>query len=415
MSYDIHTLPNGLRLVGERIDHFRSVSVGLWVGTGSQYETPEEAGLSHFIEHMVFKGTARRSARQIAEEMDAVGGQLNAFTAKDCTCFYARVMDEHLPLAMDVICDMLTQPAYDPGELEKEKGVVIEEIAMSEDTPEDVAFEQLMAAHYGDQRLSRPILGQEEDIRAYGSDDLRAYWQKRYRPQNCVLALAGHYDWDEVIRLAEAMLGSWQPEGFEPRPYATEPAELRRLGREKDIEQMHICLGYPALNYEDERSYALLTWNNVFGGAMSSRLFQKIREEKGAAYTVYSYPNSYTDTGVLAVYAATNPERAKEVYQLILEEADRFAREGITRQEFDMTREQLKAGYVLGLESTSARMQSLGRRMLLLGNTRTQEEVLGRLAALTLDEVNALAKEMLSGPCSLSLVGRGAPELAETL
>ncbi|MDY3027028.1 MAG: pitrilysin family protein [Candidatus Faecivicinus sp.] len=415
MNFDQITLKNGLRIIGERIPHFRSVSVGFWVGSGSQYETPDEAGLSHFLEHMVFKGTEKRTTRQIAEEMDRVGGQLNAFTSKECTCFYAKVVDEHLPLAMDVLSDLVTAPIFDPAELEKEKGVVIEEISMSADDPEDSVHELLMLANYGDQPIARPILGTEEKIAAYSSDDLRAYWKKMYRPQNTVLALAGNYDWERVIALAEKLLGAWSPDAFEARSVKTNPVPVTLLNREKDIEQIHICLGFPALKIGDERSYELSLFNSVFGGAMSSRLFQKIREERGAAYTVYSYPNAYTDSGMLSVYAGTNPDAAEEVYGLLLSEAKKLANEGMTRDEFLMAREQLKAGYILGLESTSARMQSLGRRLLLMGNTRTETEVIDRVNAIDFDSTNALMREILSAPHSAALVGKSAEKIAKKI
>ena len=412
MTFNQITLPNGLKIIGEKIDHFRSVSVGLWLGAGSQYELPGEAGLSHFLEHMVFKGTARRTARQIAEEMDAVGGQLNAFTAKECTCFYAKVVDEHLPLAMDVLSDLVTAPAFDPGELEKEKGVVIEEINMAEDTPEDVVFELLMLAHYGEQPLSRPILGTAERIQAYQSDDLRAYWGRMYRPQNAVLALAGNYDWDRVQEMARELLGDWRPEGLERRAYATRPAKPALLTREKDIEQTHICLGYPGVATGDDRGFELSIFNSAFGGAMSSRLFQKIREDSGMAYSVYSYPNAYTDTGMLAVYAATNPEAANAVIDMIRAEAESIAETGMTREEFQMAREQMKAGYIMGLESTSARMQANGRRLLLLNRTRTETETIDRINAIDYDTTNALMRELLTAPFSVALVGKGVKEIA---
>lgn len=415
MNFDQITLKNGLRIIGERIPHFRSVSVGFWVGSGSQYETPDEAGLSHFLEHMVFKGTEKRTTRQIAEEMDKVGGQLNAFTSKECTCFYAKVVDEHLPLAMDVLSDLVTAPIFDPAELEKEKGVVIEEINMSADDPEDSVHELLMLANYGDQPVARPILGTEEKIAAYSSEDLRAYWKKMYRPQNTVLALAGNYDWNAVVALAEKLLDKWLPDAFESRACTTNPVPVTLLTKEKDIEQIHICLGFPALPIGDERSYELSLFNSVFGGAMSSRLFQKIREERGAAYTVYSYPNAYTDSGMLSVYAGTNPDAAEEVYGLLLGEAKKLASEGMTRDEFMMAREQLKAGYILGLESTSARMQSLGRRLLLLGNTRTETEVIDRVNAIDFDSTNALMHEILSAPHSAALVGKNAESIAKKI
>lgn len=415
MPYDLLTMPNGVRVIGERIDSFRSASVGLWIGTGSQCELPEEAGISHFLEHMVFKGTAKRTARQIAEEMDAVGGQLNAFTAKECTCFYAKTVDEHLPLAMDVVCDLAVNPIFDPAELEKEKGVVIEEIAMSEDTPEDLVHELLMLAHYGDQPVARPILGTEEKISAYSSEDLRAYWRKMYRPNNAVFSIAGNYDWERVQALLNEKLGSWTNASERSTDCAMNAAAPGCVARNKEIEQMHICLGFPALPIGDERSYELSLFNNVYGGAMSSRLFQKVREESGLAYTVYSYPNAYTHSGMLSVYAATNPETAEAVYRQILDVTKEIAEGGLTRKEFDMAREQLKAGFILASESTSSRMHSNGRRMLLLNSTRTESEVIERVNSIDFDSTNALMREILTAPHSLALVGKNADALKERL
>ena len=412
MNFDQITLSNGLRIIGERIDHFRSVSVGLWLGSGSQFEVPSEAGVSHFLEHMVFKGTEKRSARKIAEEMDAVGGQLNAFTAKECTCFYAKVVDEHLPLAMDVIADLVTAPTIDAGELEKEKGVVIEEIAMSEDTPEDLVHELLMLAYYGDQPIARPILGTEERISGYARQDLVNYWSARYRPQNAVFAIAGNYDWERVQELLEQHLGAWTQAGLREVDCITNPMPPTVITKEKEIEQVHICLGFPGLSIGDERSYELSLFNSVYGGAMSSRLFQKIREESGMAYTVYSYPNAYTDCGMLSVYAATNPDTALQVYDQILEETRKIAEGGLTRAEFNMAREQLKASFIMGSESTSSRMQSNGRRMLLLNETRTESEVIDRVNAIDFDATNELMRRILTAPHALALVGKGVKELA---
>ena len=415
MPFDLLTMPNGLRVVGERIPHFRSASVGLWIGTGSQHERVPEAGISHFLEHMVFKGTERRSARQIAEEMDAVGGQLNAFTSKECTCFYAKTVDEHLPLAMDIVCDLATHPAFDPAELEKEKGVVLEEIAMAEDTPEDLAHELLMLAHYGDQPVARPILGTAERISGYRRDDLYAYWHSMYRPQNAVLSIAGNYDWERVKELIEKHLGAWSPEGMRDHGCDTNQVPPTALAREKEIEQVHICMGFPGLPIGNEKNYELSLFNSVYGGAMSSRLFQKIREESGMAYTVYSYPNAYTDCGMLSVYAATNPDAAVLVHDQILEETRRMAEGGLTPEEFAMAREQLKAGSILGGESTSARMQSNGRRMLLLNETRTESEVIDRVNAIRFEDVNELMCRLLTAENSLALVGKGAKALMERM
>lgn len=412
MPFDLLTLPSGLRVVGERIEHFRSVSVGLWMGTGSQHEMPSESGISHFLEHMVFKGTQRRSARQIAEEMDAVGGQLNAFTAKECTCFYAKTVDEHLPLAVDIVCDLATHPSFDAGEMEKEKGVVLEEISMAEDTPEDLVHELLMLAHYGDQNIARPILGSAQSVSGFRREDLVQYFNGMYRPQNAVFSIVGNYDWGQVQALLNQHLASWQPEGMRPHDTATRPMPPTALYKEKEIEQVHICLGFPGVPIGDERNYALSLFNSVFGGAMSSRLFQKIREESGMAYTVYSYPNAYTDSGMLSVYAATNPDTAVAVHDQILEEARKIAEGGLTRREFEMAREQLKAGFILGSESTSSRMQSNGRRMLLLNETRTESEVIDRVNAIGYDETNELMRQILSAPNSLALVGKNVQALS---
>lgn len=415
MPFDLMTMPNGLRVVGEKIPHFRSVSVGLWIGTGSQYEYANEAGISHFLEHMVFKGTQKRTARQIAEEMDAVGGQLNAFTSKECTCFYAKTVDEHLPLATDVVCDLAVNPTFDVKELEKEKGVVLEEISMAEDTPEDVVHDLLMLANFGDQSIARPILGTEAAISGYCRDDLVKYWQSLYRPQNAVFSIAGNYDWERVQELLSVHLGSWKMDGLREKKCEIQKVQPTTLTREKDIEQVHICLGFPGLKLGDKKNYELSIFNSVYGGAMSSRLFQKIREESGMAYTVYSYPNAYTDCGMLSVYAATNPDTAVAVHDQILEETRKICRDGLTRAEFDMAREQLKASIILGSESTSSRMQSNGRRMLLLNETRTESEVINRVNAISFEETNELMRSLLSAENSLALVGKNVKTLANEM
>ena len=411
MVFDQITLPNGLRIVGERIPHFRSVSVGLWVGAGSQYETIPEAGVSHYIEHMVFKGTTSRSARDIAEQMDEVGGQLNAFTSKECTCFYAKVVDEHVRLALDIISDLAARPVFDPVEMEKEKGVVLEEIDMAEDTPEDLVHEMLMLAHFGDQPVSRPILGTADSVKALTREQVLDYWRRMYRPENAVLAVAGSYDWNAIVGLAQEFLGSWEKGRFLRPEFHTNLVEPAFLRREKDIEQANICLGFPGLATGDEMGYECSLFSSVYGGAMSSRLFQKIREEKGLAYSVYSYPNAYTDCGMLSVYAATNPENAQDVCDMIREETARLVRDGLTREEFTKAREQLKSGFILGQESTSARMHAMGRRMLLLGGTRSEDEVIARVNAMDYDCTKQLMRRLLGAKPSCAVVSRGADQM----
>ena len=408
MAYDQLTLKNGLRIIGEPMPYFHSVSVGLWVESGSQYETPAEHGVSHFIEHMLFKGTEKRTARDIAEEMDAVGGQLNAFTSKECTCFYAKVVDEHLPLAMDVIADLVRHSRLSEDDIAREKGVVIEEINMAEDTPEDLAFDLLMLAHYGDQPVSRPILGTEESVSALTREQIVDYMNRMYRPECAVLALAGSYNWDEVVKQAEELYGDWQPTGA-PRPHMeTTNVEPTIIRRKKDIEQTHICIGFPTEGIGSPEIYPMALLNSVYGGAMSSRLFQSIREEKGMAYTVYSYPNPYTDTGVLAVYAGTSPDHADEVMRLIDEETRNIAENGLTEREFEQAKQQLLSGFILGQESTSSRMNAAGRRLLLMGDTQSDEIVIARIKAIQYDEVNALAKRTLLTKPSIAIVGNAA-------
>ena len=411
MAYDQITLKNGLRVIGEKMPAFRSVSVGLWVETGSQYETPHEHGVSHFIEHMLFKGTKNRTARDIAEEMDAVGGQLNAFTSKECTCFYAKVVDEHVRLAMDILADLVVRPVFDPVEMEKEKGVVLEEIDMSEDTPEDLVHDILMLAHYGDQPVARPILGTADSVRAFTRDQVVEYWQRMYRPENAVLAVAGSYDWNQIVELATEFMGSWEKGSFVPPEFVTHEVKPTILRREKDIEQANICLGYPGLATGDPMSYECSLFCSVYGGAMSSRLFQKIREESGLAYSVYSYPNAYTDCGMISVYAATNPENALTVCDMIREETARLVKDGLTLDEFTKAREQLKSGFILGQESTSSRMHAAGRRLLLMGTTRTEDEVIARVNAMEYSATNELMSRLLGAEPSYAVVSRDANQL----
>lgn len=404
-------LPNGLHIIGEQIPYFRSVSLGLWVKSGSLYETPEENGVSHFIEHMLFKGTKRRSARAIAEEMDAVGGSMNAFTAKECSCFYAKVIDEHMPLAMDLIADIVRNSLFTQKDIDKEKGVVLEEIDMVADQPEDLVGELLMEARLGNQALARPILGSEESLRALTREQILSYYSRMYRPENCVLSIAGHYDWETLVALATEAYGSWQGTGAPAPSCASRITPAQTVRCEKDIEQLHLSLAWPGVPTGSKELFPLSIFSTVFGGAMSSRLFQRIREEHGLAYNIYSHTTSYPDVGMLCVYAGASIENAPKVLSMIREEAEALSQEGITMEEFLPAREQLKAGFILGNETTSNRMSALGRRMLLLGTKRSESELIEMVNAVTLDQVNALAKRLLQADCAVSLVGKGASTL----
>ena len=410
--HDEWLLPNGLRVVGERLPYLRSVSVGAWMHVGSMMELPEESGLSHFLEHMVFKGTEKRTARQIAEEMDAVGGQLNAFTGRDCTCFYAKVIDENLELAVDILADLVIHATMDPVELEKERGVILEEISMDEDSPEDLVHDLLQTAQVGTQSPGQPILGPAAQVEAYTREDLLNFRRKHYAPKETVVALAGNYDPDKVLQWVTAYFGDWQNE----IPPVETPDWQVYTGvnalRDKDTEQMHISLGFPGKAYGTEGVYPLAVANNILGGAMSSRLFQRIREDLGLAYSVYSYPNTYKGVGTFGLYAGVSPKNAELVLKEIRAELKKFVDEGITEKEFRDSITQLRSGYLMGLESPGARMQGLGRSTLLRGKPLSHEATLAAIEAVTMEKVMEVAREVLTAEPCIAIVGKGAEQVA---
>ena len=408
--FDFCTLPGGLRVAGEYLPHVRSCTVGVWVRVGSMNERPQENGLSHFIEHMVFKGTQNRSARDIAEEMDLAGGQLNAFTSKECTCYYAKVTDDELPLAVDILSDLALRPVFDARELDKERGVVLEEIAMVEDTPEDLVHELLSDAQYTGS-LRRPILGTADLIRGYGREALEGYWARHYTPENMVLAISGNYDWNAFLELVHRYFSPFANLSGDTQTLEAQTFVPGRLAREKDTEQTHICLGFPGVPSDSDELYALSVLSNALGGGMSSRLFQRIREELGMAYSVYTYASSYRGLGSFNVYAGTTPDNAPTVLHELQSQLSLFLRDGLTDKEFKSAKAQLRGGFLLGLESSSGRMQALGRGHLLLGRVRTQEETLARIEAVTPENVMSLARRLLAQKPSAAIVGRDAQKL----
>lgn len=406
--FDHWTLENGLHVVGERLPYLRSVSIGVWMRVGSMMETPAENGLSHFLEHMVFKGTEKRSTRDIAEEMDAVGGQMNAFTGKDCTCFYAKVIDEDLPLAVDILSDMTLHASLDETEFKKERGVILEEISMEEDSPEDVVHELLSRIQFGDQAAGMPILGPAEQIAAYTRDDLANYRARHYHPENCVVALAGNYDPEQVLALMQQYFGEWKKSGQRQTVPPMQPIPGQKAAREKDTEQLHICLGYPGTFLGSDELYPMSVMNNLLGGAMSSRLFQKIREEMGMAYSIYTYPSTYVGCGTFAVYAGVSPKNGHAVLDETLKQLDLLCRDGVTEKEFREAKNQLRGSYLLGLESPGSRMQSMGRGQLHLDRCMTPEETVAKIEAVTIESVNAVARRIFSNEPCISVVGKQA-------
>ncbi|KFN09005.1 M16 family metallopeptidase [Paenibacillus macerans] len=396
-------LKNGLRVVMEQIPTCRSVSFGIWVKTGSRNEQPEVGGISHFIEHMLFKGTDRFSARDIAEQFDAIGGNVNAFTSKEYTCYYAKVLDEHLPIAVDVLADMFFRSLFDAEELRKEKNVIVEEISMYEDTPDDMVHDLVSQAAYGDHPLALPILGTEEKLRAMESDHLRAYMREHYTIENTVISVAGNID-DQVVELLEKYFGDFAIRGDRGSLAAPDFLGDLKFYRKK-TEQNHICLSFPGLPIGDEKQYAMTLLNNALGGGMSSRLFQEIREKRGLAYSVYSYHSSHADSGLFTVYAGTAPRQTKEVLELTKEILHDVSVNGINESELGKGKEQLKGSLILSLESTGSRMNRLGKNELMLGRHYTLDEMIARIEAVTMDDVNDVLGRMFSRPFALAMVG----------
>ena len=402
-----HLLPNGIRLIYEKMEHVRSVSMGVWVDTGSVRENSETAGASHLIEHMVFKGTERRNAEQIAIEMDAVGGNINAFTSKENTCFYAKVLDEHLDLVSDVLSDLTFHSVFDPEELKKEQGVVLEEILMNEDSPEDLSGEESNMLFFGDEALASPILGSKESVRAFTRESLLAYKNEFYVPNNIVVSCAGNFEEQALID----SVTKWFDVPASAR--ATTPVLQRFPGGkreklvEKDVEQVHICLTLPGFARDSEGQYPLAVLSNILGGSMSSRLFQSIREKLGLAYSVYSYPTSYTGTGTLTLYAGTGEKQAKEVLSRMVEEMERVRKEGVTKEELMRCRDQLKGSYLLGMESSGARMNALGKTLLLQKREYSEQETLRRIECVTMEDIERILPVCLDlTNASTALVGR---------
>jgi predicted Zn-dependent peptidase len=409
-----HTvLPSGLRIITESIPTTRSAALGVWVGVGSRDESPAMSGASHFLEHLLFKGTEKRTALDISAEIEAVGGETNAFTTKEYTCYYARVLDADLPLAVDVLCDAVARSILDPADVETERGVILEEIAMHDDEPGDEVHDVFTEAIFGaGTPLGRLISGTEETISPMRRAQINRFYRARYLPPQIVITAAGNLAHAKVVKLVRAALaGSPLDTGTAaPAPVrdATKPARVRKpatVVRHRDTEQAHMVLGCPGIDRADGRRFALGVLNNVLGGGMSSRLFQEIREKRGLAYSVYSYGSQYADGGLFGVYAGCAPGKAEEVLALIRAELASVAADGITAAELARGKGMVKGAYVLGLEDTGSRMSRLAKSELLYGDLMGVDELLAQVDAVTLDEVNALAADLLARPMSLAVVG----------
>lgn len=396
-------LSNGMRVVIEEIASVRSVSLGIWVGTGSRDENPATNGITHFIEHMMFKGTEKLSARQIAEMFDGIGGQVNAFTSKEYTCYYAKVLDEHFGLAMSTLADMLLRSKFAEEELVKERRVIIEEIKMYEDAPDDLVHDMIAEVVYPDHALGYNILGTEESLNSFRQQDFFQYMQQNYTTDNIVIAIAGNVKHREALQLVEALFGDLPQTRVQRQDKAASFSSGKAI-RNKGTEQAHILLAAPGFAYDHEMIYPTILFNNVLGGSSSSRLFQDIREERGLAYSIYSYHTAYKETGMFGLYVGTGPERAQMVTDLCGEILADIAAKGITEEELNKAKEQVKGSLMLSLESTSSRMSRLGKNEL-LGRHVTLDDLVEKIKKVELDQVNAAAKQMLGGTFAMAAVG----------
>jgi predicted Zn-dependent peptidase len=404
-------LPNGLRVLTEAIPAMRSVSFGVWVGVGSRDETPTLSGVSHFLEHLLFKGTERRTALDISAQIEAVGGETNAFTAKEYTCYFARVLDADLPLAIDVVCDLVTGSVLAEADVETERGVILEEIAMHDDEPGDEVHDVFTEAMYGQHPLGRQISGTVQTISALTRKQINTFYRKRYVAPAIVIAAAGNLDHGKVVKLVRAAFDRAGYDGnAAPVPRRTCGARVPVRGsqvavRAKDTEQAHVVLGCEGYPRDDDRRFAVGALNNVLGGGMSSRLFQQIREQRGLAYSVYSYTSQYADTGLFSVYAGCAPGKVDEVLAITREELTRVAAEGVSDVEVERGKGMLKGALVLGLEDTGSRMSRLGKGELLFGDLLSVDELLTKVDAVTPAAVRAVAAELLNRPMSLAVIG----------
>ncbi|MET9513035.1 pitrilysin family protein [Streptomyces flavidovirens] len=420
------TLPGGLRVVTETLPSVRSATFGIWAHVGSRDETPSLNGATHYLEHLLFKGTAKRSALDISSAIDAVGGEMNAFTAKEYTCYYARVLDTNLPLAIDIVCDMLTGSLIRAEDVDAERGVILEEIAMTEDDPGDVVHDLFAKTMFGDTPLGRPVLGTVDTVEALSADRIRRFYKKHYDPTHLVVAAAGNVDHATVVRQVRKAFeraGALSRTDAVPLDPRDGSRVIRTAGRVEHLnrktEQAHIVLGMPGLSRTDDRRWAMGVLNTALGGGMSSRLFQEVREKRGLAYSVYSYTSSFADCGLFGVYAGCRPGQVHDVLKICRDELEKVAADGLPDEEIGRAVGQLSGSTVLGLEDTGALMNRIGKSELAWGDHISVDDMLARMAAVTPDDVREVAAEVLGHRPSLSVIGplkdKQADRLHETV
>ena len=404
-------LDNGIRIVSHEMPDHRSVSLGIWVENGSRHESEAENGLSHFIEHLLFKGTERRSAAQIAEEMDAVGGVINAFTSKEHTCYYAKVLDENLPLAMDLLTDIFLHSSFDAEEIERERSVILQEISQAEDTPDDYVHDLFNLDFFKNHPIGRPICGSGETVNTFQREDIVGFFRSRYRPRRVIVSTAGNFRHPALVEEMAARLGSVLDGDRQDGALSADGETVPEMGsgifpHAKSLEQVHLCLGVAGISQAHPKRYVAYVLNTLLGGGMSSRLFQEIREKRGKAYSVYSFSSSYKDVGYLGVYAGTSLESTEEVVELILKELKKLAAGEIKDDELRRTQGQLVGSMMLGLESTDSWMSHIARNEIYFGKSVTTEEICQKIRAVSRDDVIELADTLFAkGAMTLTLLG----------
>ena len=409
--YKKHVLENGLTIIGEEIPYVKSISLGVWINAGSRIEDEEISGVSHFIEHMLFKGTRNRTSKQIASEIDNLGGQINAFTSKECTCYYVKLLDSHIDIGIDVLSDMILNSKFNEDDLDKERSVIIEELKMYEDSPEDLAYDLLTENIYKHDPLGMNIIGTEESLKRLNREKLLDYFNKYYVPNNSVIAISGNFNFDEIINKIEEKFKVWKKRDVN---VDIKKAEFKScfLTKNKDIEQVNLAMSLEAVTLENDKEvYALAVINTVFGGSISSRLFQKIREEKGLVYSIYSSQSLYRKCGELGIFASMSNEHLKEVYESIIEEIKIMKKYYLTDQEIKESKEQLKGSYILGLESTSSRMMSIGRSLLLNNKVESTDDILKSIDNVDRETVKIVIDKIFNlDKLGVCIVGRDVEE-----
>ncbi|MEE9539137.1 MAG: pitrilysin family protein [candidate division NC10 bacterium] len=404
--YRKEVLDNGLVILTERMPEVQSISIGVWIPVGSRKEEERQAGISHFIEHMLFKGTERRSAEEIAAAIDSVGGILDAFTSREYTCYYAKVLGEHLPLAVDILADLVLHSRFDPADVEKERAVILQEIKMVEDNPDDQIHDLFTQTIWADHPLGRPILGPRETLSQIGRDEMAKFMDDSYRPDQAIISAAGGLDHQSLVDLVVAAFGDWEGRS-QPGPSSPPISRVTTVNEDRDLSQVHLCLGVKGLAYAHRDRYTLSILNTILGGGMSSRLFQEIREKRGLVYSIYSYTASYRDGGLLVVYAGTSNDHYQEVVDLVQDKFRQIRDELVDPKEFRRAKEQIKGNLLLGLESTSSRMTRLGKMYMYYNRCFGLEEIIQGIEEVTPERLQQLTHSLLDGgACTLASIGR---------